>query len=889
MNRNLLLLVAWTAAEALAQERLGGVVQDASGQAVPKATVEVRNAGGAVLFETATDAQGWFEWSPAPAGSFHIRVSAKDFAVRDTAVRLYTEDRQVNITLQPEPVYSQVTVMATRGAVEEEAESAHLSIVKDNAEIRQRPLATIGNALEAEPGILVQQSTYAQVSPFLRGLTGYQILNLVDGIRFNNSTFRSGPNQYLSFVDPMQAQRVEAILGPAGVQYGSDALGGALHVATAQPRFASQSGWETHGDVHLGAASADLSGFGGGRVSLSNQRLFWLLGGSGRRHNDLRAGQGYDSRNVYHKLFGMPFEDVKQLLGSRQQDSGFRQYGVESKFALRLSPYQILTVNYQRGVQDMVRAYKDLLGGLGRLQSTFEPQVLDWLYVRHEKAGLGPLDSLSGTFSWNSQTDGGRRQNLLVTDPVTTDLARVKVYGYSGQATTHWTSRMFASFGGDAYDERVSSSREVFNPRAGNVSRPRPLYPNGSQYQNLGLFGQASFSPVQSLHASAGVRFTGVRFATQEDRTFGIPNSSQWFRDITYHGSLRWQITGAFGVHGVVSRGFRAPNLNDLGALGLNDLGYEVPASDAIPAGALLSTDASEGAVSKRQVLGPLKPESLKNYEAGISMTLRRLYSRVQVFNAELYDPIVRRTLLFPAASPPTQLAGLPVSVLPQTSAQQAQGVVTVATALDPRAVKTFANDGRARYYGVEMLARYLILRRLSLDTNYSYLVGRELNPNRNARRLPPQMGAATLRYTPSGARPWIEVSLMAAGAQDRLSGGDSDDERIGASFRRADIAAFFRGSRVGGVGDLLAIQNRVLPIGAVINGTRVIDDNTRVPLYLSTSGWTTISLRSGIPLGERWQAVAALENLLDRNYRIHGSGLDSPGINAYLGLSYRF
>jgi outer membrane receptor protein involved in Fe transport len=246
-------------------------------------------------------------------------------------------------------------------------------------------------------------------------------------------------------------------------------------------------------------------------------------------------------------------------------------------------------------------------------------------------------------------------------------------------------------------------------------------------------------------------------------------------------------------------------------------------------------------------------------------------------------------------------VAGFPVTNVVQTTAQKAQGVTSVATQLDPRGVKAFVNDGRARYYGLEMLARYPITRKLSFEANYSYLAGRELHPNRHVRRLPPQAGAATLRYTPSGFRPWFEVSVAASGAQDRLSGGDRDDERIGASFSRSDIAAFFHGSRVAPLLDsteqvfrltgenLLEIKNRVLPVGSVINGTRVSDDSSRVPLYVSTAGWTTISLRSGIPIGERWQAAAALENLLDRNYRTHGSGVDAPGFNAYLSVSYRF
>ena len=84
-------------------------------------------------------------------------------------------------------------------------------------------------------------------------------------------------------------------------------------------------------------------------------------------------------------------------------------------------------------------------------------------------------------------------------------------------------------------------------------------------------------------------------------------------------------------------------------------------------------------------------------------------------------------------------------------------------------------------------------------------------------------------------------------------------------------------------------IQNRVLPIGATINGVRVADDSSRVPLYLSTAGWAIASIRSGLPLGERWQVRGGIENVLDRNYRYHGSGIDAPGVNAWLSVSFLF
>lgn len=792
----------------------------------------------------------------------------------------------------PAQVYTRITVTATRGGAEDAATTPQLATVKDASDLLTRPLLTLGNALEAEPGILVQQSTAAQVSPFLRGLTGYQVLNLLDGIRFNNATFRSGPNQYLAWIEPNHAGAVEAVLGPASAQYGSDALGGAIQVLTPPAVFpAGARQW--HGDAVLSGATADLSSAARARLSRGSGRLFWLAGLSGRRHNDVRAGGGFDSRNVYHRLFGLSPPALRTLTGPRQQDSGFSQYGLQGKLALRLAASHSVSFYYQRGAQSGVRGYKDLLGGLGRLRSDFEPQLLDWFHARYEKRQAGPLDTVETTFSVNTQTDGSLRQGLNSSDPVTRDWNRIRVFGYSAQATTHRGARLSAVFGGDSYHERVASTRLV------NAAAQRPLYPDGSAYLTTGLFGQASYDLTARLRAAGGARWTSVRFANAEDRRFAIPAAAQWFRDATFHSSLRFQATSLLAFHALAGRGFRAPNLNDLGALGLNDLGYEIPSAGAAAAGALLSADSGEAALSKGTRLGALRSESALNYEAGLRVNARRLYARLQLFDTELYDPIVRRTLLFPAAAAPSTLAGLPVTPLPQTAAQRAQGVVAVATPLDPRAVKSFVNDGRSRYTGAETLARLALTRHWSLEANYTFLAGRDLNPNRNVRRLPPQSGSARLRYLPSGRRAWFEAELQLAGAQHRLNGGDRDDERIGASRRRRDIAGFFAGGRVqplvvNGVftptGETLRqIQDRVLPLGATVNGVTVTSDDSRVPLFPSTAGWAALSLRAGLPLGERWQILTALENALDRNYRVHGSGIDAPGLSALLGLRWSF
>ena len=880
-----------------------GVVLDATHSPVSGASLTVESPNRTQLAVVRTDASGSFALRAIPTGTYSFRVDAQGFEPVEMVFGVGVgSPLPAEIELSPARVYSAVTVTSTRGAIEDANEATQLVIVDDRSDYLRRPLPTIGQALEHQPGILVQQTTYGQVSPILRGLTGYQVLNLVDGIRYNNSTFRNGPNQYLAYIEPSSSRRVEAVLGPSSAEFGSDSLGGSINVLTVSPVLPDTRRRAVHGQFSIFSGTADASAGSNAQFDVGTARLGWLVGGSGKRNSDLRAGDGEDSRNVFSRMFGLSPGFVKVLIGGRQQDTGFSQYGVNTKLIFRPSADQSFSLWYQHGVLHGVRGYRDLLGGSGRLQSTFDPQDLHFFYGRYEKLQVGPLDSISATFSINAQRDGQITQRLHNTDPIDTDRNGVEAYGYSVQGTTHASRLAAIAFGADFYDERIDSTRTRLNPATSAVSSRRPLYPDNSTYRTLGLFGQSSMNLIRErLTLRLGGRYTRVHFKSPQNPEFQALASSRTFDDLTFNASLSLRLNERASLYALSGRGFRAPNVNDLGALGLNSLGFEVPAEEAISFGALLSTSAGENAVSKGRPLSSLKAETLYQYEVGFRYSTGRVQSRIQIYDSELYDPIVRRTLLFPVDSLPATLGGLPTIPIQQTQEQLAQGVASVGNASDPRAVKAFVNDGRTRYYGGEAMLHYALTAKWRLSANYSSILGRDLFPNRPVRRLPPQMGYAEVRYSPAHRGAWASLGLQFAASQNRLSGGDISDVRIGAARSRDDIASFFHGTRAHAyldpsgtvfrpTGETLAeIQDRLLRLGTTVNGVSVANSGVPVPLFTQTNGWATLSLHAGIPFTERLNMDLALENMLDANYRSHGSGTDAAGINAYLGLRYIF
>ena len=68
-----------------------------------------------------------------------------------------------------------------------------------------------------------------------------------------------------------------------------------------------------------------------------------------------------------------------------------------------------------------------------------------------------------------------------------------------------------------------------------------------------------------------------------------------------------------------------------------------------------------------------------------------------------------------------------------------------------------------------------------------------------------------------------------------------------------------------------------------------VVDDNTRVPLYLSTAGWATLNVRSGHAARRALAGHGSRRERPGSELPLPRLGIDSPGASAYLAVVYRF
>ena len=874
------LTALWAVAISLGQtsqtidRTLSGKVEDALGGGIPGATITV--VCDDQMREGMSDGEGQFTMPGLPPLQCLVAVDMEHFARLSMDIDL-TENSMVDakLTLSLGPLETEVVVTPALGTAEQSFDVPEAVTVTTRGEISSRPHQILPQVLREEAGVLVQQTTTAQGSPFIRGFSAQRIVYLLDGVRFNTSTFRTGATQYLGWINPTLVERLEVVRGPSSVQYGSDSIGGTINVLSMAPTLSSV-GRQVTGVVEGGFGSADLSGSSNATVVVQEDAWAVRLGGGGRRVGELRTGRGRDSHSAVTRFLGLP----SKTLYNKLPDTNFSQTGAHLAATFDAGDNASLNTFFLHEEQFGVSRHDRGLGGDGRYRSEFKPQRLDFGYIRYQQGQTGWLDGWSASLSLNRQQDG-RLEQSHPNSRIERQEGRVLAIGYQVRGARVIADRHALAFGGELYDEYIAAARTLQDPSTELLTTVRPRIPDGTRYTSSGLFLQTASEIVPGrLTFRAGIRHGYFLFRTRSAPKFNVRSQRIPVNALTFHSGTVLGLTDTMNVTFAVSRGFRAANAFDLGSIGISGNGFEITSEVASELGGLLGDSDGADAVSTGLPITGLKPESAINVEAGIKLRTPRFSGSLHVFNLELRDVLQRRTAIFPLPIVGTTVAGFTVI------RQDAAGRAFIKD--DPRPIVSRANGDRARVVGIEADAQMQMAPGWLAAGYFSLVNGRELHNRHHLRRMPPPFGGLRIRWKPVEQNYWIEITSSLAFAQTRLSPGDVTDARIGGWRTRASIEEFF----TGGATNFGLVQNgRLTATGETLEEVqaRVLGGAEGIPLFVKTPGFLTFGARAAWQVHPQVALTVIAENLTDRNYRWHGSGVDAPGFNLQLNTQFTF
>jgi len=606
------------------------------------------------------------------------------------------------------------------------------------------------DALMGINGVFVQKTNHGGGSPFVRGLTGNQVLIVIDGIRMNNSTFRYGPNQYLNTIDVYTISGIEVAKGTGSVQYGTDAIGGVVQVFTKRPEL-RDSIESFRGHVLAKYMTDDMEKTIRGEAEYSGERVAFITGISCRSFGDLMGGD----------------------TTGRQHFSGYNEWAfdVKAKFLVKKNIHLRLANQFLR--QHNVPVYHKVMLENFAINE-MNPQERLFNYARLHIAGKSSLFSETeitisnqhGVEGRNSQKNGSsilrKERDMINTIGFTTAI--------SSTINKHWT----ANSGFEIYYDKVGSTRQDMNTNTGLAVNNRGLYPDHSKYKSYSLYSLHHYT-FNKWTVDAGLRVNTFSIRIKDTTLGNVKISPTAF---VGNAAVSYLLQRNHHLYLSFSSGYRAPNIDDMGTLGIVDFRYEVPTAN-------------------------LRPEKSRHTELGYKFQTKNLCGTVAAFYMNI-DNLIARVKM--------------------------DGQV-----INGYQVYKKENAESAFIKGLEAELNVIILKGWSFAASIAYTYGENQSKREPLRRIPPFNGRLVSKWQNEKCFAAIEVQF--ASKQNRLAQGDKDDNRI----------------RPGG-----------------------------------TPGWEVLNFYGGCKIG-LLHLNAGFQNVFNKDYRTHGSGINAIGRSAYCTLSINF
>ncbi|MEO6446502.1 MAG: TonB-dependent receptor, partial [Gemmatimonadaceae bacterium] len=338
-----------------------GIVQDTAGAPLPNVQVIIS----AVNRVSTTDAGGRFAFRGLPAGHYHLDAILLGYARADAEVDVPATGNDVRVTIvmrQSALRLSGVVIAASPTGADA------LSITQSTIDLSGKELArnlgaSISQTLASEPGMAMRYSGPMANTPVIRGLSGERILVLSDGDRTGDLS--SAASDHGLSIDPLAANRIEVIRGPASLLYGTSALGGVVNVVSNDIPTAVPARVQGYAAGQLERVTPGGAVSGGVNVPLGESFALNLRGGirgagdtyvgggerllnSSLRNNTQGVGVGYVGRSAtaglaygrYDFRYGLPASADDPELGGkidgvRQQVRGRLEFGAARKGLFR--------------------------------------------------------------------------------------------------------------------------------------------------------------------------------------------------------------------------------------------------------------------------------------------------------------------------------------------------------------------------------------------------------------------------------------------------------------------------------------------------------------------------------------------------------------------------
>lgn len=309
-------------AQAAAIGTIAGQVISLEGEPVTDAQVTVAET----RRRTSVGADGSFRFTGIAPGEYLVEAASPRLGSAVERVTV-TAGGTAEVTLHLDlTIHREEIVVTASPDARSQSEIAQPTSVLDEQELGRRRQPTLGETLSREPGVTSTFFGMGASRPVIRGLGGDRIRVLEGGVGVGDASSTS-PDHAVSS-DPLAAERIEVLRGPATLLYGSSAVGGVVNVIDS--RIPERVPEEVSGTVELRGGS--VAGERGGAASVTGGvgRLAWHVDVLKRETGDYEIPGFAESRALREAEAeeGEEHEEVRGRLPNSATDSEAGTLGV---------------------------------------------------------------------------------------------------------------------------------------------------------------------------------------------------------------------------------------------------------------------------------------------------------------------------------------------------------------------------------------------------------------------------------------------------------------------------------------------------------------------------------------------------------------------------------